>query len=108
VYKLVELERDGAKRYAAKYSPDKQTLPGAKQVFRGEGCDVIACAGECGTGEALLRPTISEGRLAGPLPTAAEARDYCAHAMRLVGGGHRVEYSAELLRLAEEHNRSFA
>ena len=39
VYKLVEL--DG--RFTAKFSEDKHTLPGAKQVFRFATHDVIAC-----------------------------------------------------------------
>ncbi|MGD0438603.1 MAG: nicotinate phosphoribosyltransferase, partial [Bryobacteraceae bacterium] len=43
VYKLVEL--DG--RSTAKFSEDKHTLPGAKQVFRFSGHDVIACSWEC-------------------------------------------------------------
>jgi nicotinate phosphoribosyltransferase len=108
VYKLVELDKDGEKRYTAKYSPDKQTLPGAKQVFRCETKDVIACSGECGAGEALLQPVVIGGELVRKLPSVSDARDYCGRALRLVSPGHRVEYSGELLRLAEIHNRSFA
>jgi nicotinate phosphoribosyltransferase len=107
VYKLVELYSNGEKRYTAKYSPDKQTLPGAKQVFRSQTRDVVGCAGECGTGEALLQPVIIDGELVQKLPSALDARDYCARALRRVAPGHPVEYSAELLRLAETHNRSF-
>jgi nicotinate phosphoribosyltransferase len=108
VYKLVELQRDGEKRYTAKYSPDKQTLPGAKQVFRSETGDVVACSGECGRGEALLQPVIIDGQLVQKLPSANDARDYCARATRRVSTGHPVEYSPELLHLAEKHNRGFA
>lgn len=115
VYKLVELESGGRKRYTAKYSPDKQTLPGAKQVFRFEMHDVIACSGECSPErssgasqpEALLRPIIIAGSPAGRLPSAGEAREYCSQAIRRVAPDHRVEYSRELLRVAEEHNRQF-
>jgi nicotinate phosphoribosyltransferase len=114
VYKLVELEHDGTKRYTAKYSPDKQTLPGAKQVFRYPDHDVIGCAGECAPGrpglsapDALLGPILTGGRLAGKLPSASEAREYCAHAIRQIAPGHRIEYSQELLRVAEEHNRRY-
>jgi nicotinate phosphoribosyltransferase len=108
VYKLVELNVKGERRYTAKYSPDKQTLPGAKQVFRYATRDVVGCAGECapsgGYPEALLRPVILNGELAEPLPSATEARDYCAAALeRVQRPGHRVEYSAELLRVSEEH-----
>jgi nicotinate phosphoribosyltransferase len=41
IYKLVELDVGcGIKRFTAKLSPDKTTLPGAKQLFRFEGHDV--------------------------------------------------------------------
>jgi nicotinate phosphoribosyltransferase len=113
VYKLVELDVDGVRRYTAKYSPDKQTLPGAKQVFRYSTHDVVGCAGECGPDgsdqvEALLRPVIGGGKLVERLPSAAEARAYCAEALRRVGPRHSVTYSKELLRVAAEHNRRFA
>src|ERR1700674_1846864 len=71
VYKLVEL--DG--RYTAKFSEDKHTMPGSKQVFRFDGYDRIACSWEClgcGPGEpqakALLRPVLLGGKLVEPLP----------------------------------------
>ena len=57
-YKLAELDIQGIKRFTAKYSEDKISVPGAKQVFRAEERDVIARSGECGNGEALLRPVI--------------------------------------------------
>ena len=63
IYKMVELEICGIKRFTAKYSEDKTSLPGAKQVFRDVARDVIARSGECGKGEALLRPIILGGRL---------------------------------------------
>ena len=74
VYKLVELEISGIHRYTAKYSEDKPSYPGAKQVFRDAARDVIARSGECGKGEALLRPVILGGRLVEPLPTLGQAR----------------------------------
>lgn len=116
VYKLVELESNGEKRFTAKYSPDKQTLPGAKQVFRYANQDVVGCSSECspgrksdGAAEALLRPVILAGELVEPLPSASEARTLCTDALsRLTPSSHRVEYSAELLQRAEDHNRRFA
>src|SRR5204862_6647304 len=52
IYKLVELEICGIKRFTAKYSDSKGSLPGAKQVFRdlkrSVPRDVIARSGECG------------------------------------------------------------
>jgi nicotinate phosphoribosyltransferase len=74
IYKLVEVEICGIKRFTAKYSPDKSSLPGSKQVFRDVARDVVARSGECGKGEALMRPVILGGSLVEPLPTLAEAR----------------------------------
>jgi nicotinate phosphoribosyltransferase len=74
VYKLVELDIHGIKRFAAKYSDGKGTVPGAKQLFRGETRDVIARSGECGSGEALLRPVLLGGQLVETLPTLEQSR----------------------------------
>ena len=68
--RLVELDICGIKRFTAKYSEDKISVPGAKQVFRDEHRDVIARSGECGNGEALLRPVLLGGRLIEPLAHA--------------------------------------
>lgn len=52
VYKLVDLESEGEISYRAKFSPDKTTYPGRKQLFRfcnADGTfreDVIACGNE--------------------------------------------------------------
>jgi nicotinate phosphoribosyltransferase len=81
IYKMVELEICGIKRFTAKYSEDKSSLPGAKQVFRGPARDVVARSGECGMGEALLRPIILGGRLIEPLPTLEQSRDRAAQSI---------------------------
>lgn len=78
IYKLVEVEICGIKRFTAKYSEEKGSLPGAKQLFRDVARDVIARSGECGKGEALLRPILLGGRLVEPLPTIEEARTRAA------------------------------
>jgi nicotinate phosphoribosyltransferase len=115
VYKLVEL--DG--RFTAKFSEDKHTLPGAKQVFRFAGHDVIACSWEClgcGAGEppaqALLRPVMLRGKLIEPLPTASAARQHAAESVKRLpiavrslfdtGQEYRVEHSRELSALYEK------
>jgi len=115
VYKLVEL----GGRFTAKFSEDKHTLPGAKQVFRFAGHDVIACSWEClgcGAGEpeakALLRPVILRGELIEPLPTARAARDNAAESVKRLpiavrslfdtGQDYRVEHSRELSALYEQ------
>ena len=81
VYKLAELDVSGIKRFTAKYSEDKGSLPGSKQVFREDARDVIARSGECGKGEALLRPVILGGRLIEPLPTLEQSRARAAEWM---------------------------
>jgi nicotinate phosphoribosyltransferase len=82
IYKLVEVEICGIKRFTAKYSEGKGSLPGGKQVFRDVARDVIARSGECGKGEALLRPILLGGRLIEPLPTVEQAR---ARAAEMIG-----------------------
>ena len=81
VYKMVELDIFGIKRFTAKYSEDKISLPGSKQIFREEARDVVARSGECGKGEALLRPVILAGRLVEPLPTVEQARQRAAQSL---------------------------
>jgi len=113
VYKLVELEENGATRYTAKYSEGKHTLPGAKQVFRFADHDQIACSTECtgcGRGDdgprALIRPVIIQGRLVHDLPSVHASRQYaqrCLHKLPLALRSlfeaeepYPIEYSAEL------------
>jgi nicotinate phosphoribosyltransferase len=81
IYKMVELSIGGIKRFTAKYSSEKISVPGAKQVFRGETRDVIARSGECGSGEALMKPVILGGQLVEPLPTLEEARTRAAQSI---------------------------
>jgi nicotinate phosphoribosyltransferase len=114
VYKMVELNG----RFTAKFSEDKHTLPGAKQVFRFAGHDVIACSWEClgcGAGEpeakALLRPVMLHGQLIEPLPSASAARQHAAELVKRLpiavrslfdtGQEYRVEQSRELSALYE-------
>jgi nicotinate phosphoribosyltransferase len=114
VYKLVEL--DG--RVTAKFSQDKQTMPGAKQVFRFSDHDVVGCSWECigcepgstETPRALLQPVILNGELVErPMRTAAEARAYGAECMKRlptyckslfeIDRHYPVTYTAELQSL---------
>lgn len=80
-YKMVELNIGGINRFTTKLSEDKISLPGSKQVFRDSERDVLARAGECGRGEALLRPVLLGGRLIEPLPTLEEARCRAAESL---------------------------
>jgi nicotinate phosphoribosyltransferase len=122
VYKLVELKSNGTRRYKAKFSEDKATLPGAKQVFRYAGHDLVACSWECPCcgeeaepAEALLRPVLLGGRLVERLPSAAEARDRAAEALARLPAAcrrldspepYRVEHSRVLLDLARQARRT--
>jgi nicotinate phosphoribosyltransferase len=105
---MVEIEISGIKRFTAKQSAEKHTLPGAKQVFRYANRDQVACSWECPTcpagaepAKALLQPIIIEGSLAEPLPSLAISRELCAESLKSISPGHIVEYSPELLKLAE-------
>ena len=68
VYKLVADRRGDGWRGVWKLSPDKETVPGPKQVFRryAEGimsADIIAAADEELEGEALLVPAMRDGEV---------------------------------------------
>lgn len=117
VYKLVELETAGLRRYTAKLSLDKATMPGAKQVFRFEDRDVVACAWEQPPegGQALLKPVIQGGRLVAPLPDVTAAREHAARCLAGLPDGvrrlhnpepFRVEHSPALLALAQQAKRA--
>lgn len=102
-YKMVELDIHGIKRFTAKYSADKVSVPGAKQVFRAADRDVIARSGECGNGEALLRPVILGGKLVESLPTLDQARTRAAESLAKYDftQPRNVIYSRELRDLIE-------
>jgi nicotinate phosphoribosyltransferase len=119
IYKMVELESASGHRYPIKLSQDKQTLPGAKQVFRYKDRDVVgrasecpACGGSVECPEALLRPVLVGGALAEPLPSAADARRHAAESLARLPGFCQtlfesqehwpVEISPELSALHEQ------
>jgi nicotinate phosphoribosyltransferase len=115
VYKLVEIEICGIQRFTAKFSDDKPSYPGSKQIFRDTARDVLARSGECGKGEALLRPIILGGRLIEPLPTVEQARQRAAESIAKLPAAWRnldvaepwpVVYSRELRELIERTRRN--
>jgi nicotinate phosphoribosyltransferase len=125
VYKLVELDNSGTRRYTLKLSEDKRTLPGAKQVFRYADHDLLARSSECPScpkgsapSEALLRPVILGGNLIEPLPTAADARRHAAESLARLPAtcqslfethnGWNVEISMELECLYERVRKGIA
>lgn len=84
VYKLVELETAKGKRYTAKRSAEKGSLPGAKQIFRFPDHDVLALWDEPAPrgSRPLLEPVLSGGHLLKPLPKAIGAREGAAEMVR--------------------------
>ncbi|MCL4402415.1 MAG: nicotinate phosphoribosyltransferase [Acidobacteria bacterium] len=115
IYKLVELDISGIKRFTAKFSESKRTLPGAKQIFRFPNRDVLARAGECSPGEPLLRPIILGGRLLEPLPGARDARATATRNLARLPGAMRglepappwpLELSRDLQALVEQTSRN--
>ena len=121
IYKLVELERDGKVREAAKLSESKSTYPGSKQVFRLANRsgkwqkDLIALASESHpTASPLLVPVMREAkRLAPPEPLAA-ARARCTESLKLLparllsiqhAAPYPVRYSQPLKNLLQKVRR---
>lgn len=79
VYKLVELLEDSQPHYRAKFSEDKATFPGRKQVFRFRDLsglydhDVLARMEEdYPEGEALLTPVLRNGERTTPSPALVD------------------------------------
>jgi nicotinate phosphoribosyltransferase len=114
VYKLVEIEHAGEIRHTAKRSPEKATLPGAKQLFRYPEYDLLALHDECAGGaQAMLEPWILGGNLIRPLPSVEEIRKRAqASLAQWPQAGRRTEHSLALRELnakalnANEFNQS--
>jgi nicotinate phosphoribosyltransferase len=103
IYKLVEIEREGQTRFTAKHSPEKQTLPGAKQLFRYPEFDLLALHDECAPhSEALLKPCIIGGRLVAELPDAMQIRERARAGLRpWPSANRRTELSHALEEITE-------
>jgi len=98
IYKMAEMDISGIKRFTAKLSEDKISLPGAKQVFRHADHDVVARSGECNLGRPLLRPILLGGELVEPLPDLEATRSYAADCLRALPSSLRQ------LELTEPHD----
>jgi nicotinate phosphoribosyltransferase len=118
VYKLVELSHHGHIHYTAKFSDDKTTLPGAKQIYRFADRDLVALYSECNSdykGEPLLRPIIIQGDLIEKLPALSKSREYARqaiaalperlHSLSPVDTPYQVEISSNLLALVESRRQ---
>ena len=89
IYKLVEVERAGKIREAAKLSESKATYPGRKQVFRFSSAsgkwksDLIALDRESSAGGApLLIPVMRDGKRLAPAEPLSAARDRFAESVK--------------------------
>jgi len=102
VYKVVAIGNPGNVRYPVKSSPEKHTIPGAKQLFRLPDHDVLGLSTECITGaEALLKPVILAGKVIETLPDAREVRERAALALRdWPAPGRKTELSPRLKALS--------
>jgi nicotinate phosphoribosyltransferase len=103
IYKIVELKSNGVTRHTAKYSAEKTSLPGSKQVFRYTDRDLVGCSGECACGaEALQRPVMVNGEIVCH-QTLEQSRERARLQLAAIKPGiHTVEYSQELLELARK------
>ncbi len=111
VYKMVELQRGQSPSYTAKYSEDKATLPGAKQIFRSVDHDLVALQNECNSssGEPLVRPVIIDGKLLEPLPSAKAIRESAsARVAALPAGLRQLEEGPEYSVLISPRLRQLA
>jgi nicotinate phosphoribosyltransferase len=104
VYKVVAIGNPGNVRYPVKSSPEKHTIPGAKQIFRFPDHDVLGLATEClSDSEALLKPVILGGKLLEPLPDAKQVRERAARALSTWPAEGRItELSPRLKALKTE------
>ncbi|PYU25444.1 MAG: nicotinate phosphoribosyltransferase [Acidobacteria bacterium] len=118
LYKLVEVERGGEVREAAKFSAAKVTYPGRKQVYREIDTranymgDVIALEGEHIGGEPLLVPVMRAGKRVSQVPPLAELQNRCqsqierlpaeVRALEVSDQAYPVRHSARLETLLEE------
>jgi len=121
VYKLVEVERDGNVRGAAKLTTAKVTYPGSKQIFRSLDAagkysgDEISLSEEPERNALPLLVKVMDGgkRVAGP-ETTLKARDRCIASLARLPDRYRqlrrdvtypVRYSARLKALLETVKR---
>jgi nicotinate phosphoribosyltransferase len=104
VYKMVAIGNTGNVRYPVKSSPQKHTIPGAKQLFRLPGYDVLGLATECvKESEALLKPVILGGKVIEALPDVNEIRRRASLALRpWPTAGRRTEFSPKLKALVDQ------
>ncbi len=113
VYKMVERKTGGNVQYTAKFSGEKSTRPGAKQIYRFTDHDILALQTECSDAfgsSPLIRPSLHDGELVEREPRITDVR---SHARKNIAAlprelldlkrhvSYRVEVSARLDELTE-------
>lgn len=96
MYKLVDVELNGTDSYRAKFSEEKTTYPGRKQVFRfhdpGGNCrgDIIACDDEqFPYDEPLLHCVMRHGRRIGSSPDLHSIQQHARQRIEKIPEGCR-------------------
>jgi nicotinate phosphoribosyltransferase len=103
IYKIVELESRGVTRATAKFSAEKSSLPGSKQVFRYPDRDLVGCSGECACGaEALQKPMMVNGQILCRQTIEQSRRRVRTQLSSIDFSQHSVEYSQDLLELSRK------
>ncbi len=118
VYKLVDVQGDQAPSLRAKFSEEKVTYPGRKQVFRFRDAsgtyqkDLVACESETYPGAApLLELVMKGGKRTAPSPPLPEIQarvtrelSHLPHSIRQLNAesGYAVSFSARLKELLQE------
>jgi nicotinate phosphoribosyltransferase len=99
IYKLVQI----GDRPTAKFSEQKLSLPGVKQVFRFPDHDVVGLAEESfPRAKPLLEPVVREGRRVGPAPGLAELRERARARLAALPPSFEVRHSEKLRALMEQ------
>ncbi len=119
VYKLVEQIEEGKVKYRAKFSPEKATYPGKKQVFRSYNAnglikeDILCLADtkELPNAQPLLKNYIKKGKLIRKLPAISTIRKMTQKNLETLPRKYKniykvehfkVKISAELKKLFEQ------
>jgi len=119
VYKLVELNIDGTVHYTAKFSDEKSTRPGAKQIYRLQDHDLIALQSECSSdfgSSPLVRPILIAGEQVEAQKTIAEMRSHAREGISALPRElldlqapvpYRVEVSTRLAELTDSLRQEY-
>ena len=106
IYKVVEIDDHGRHRYTAKRSVDKPSVPGAKQIWRFSGHDVVSLDDEkLEGGIALCEPFVRGGERVRPPEAIAALRQRASASRAAVTRHHRVQRSDALEEILRQTAR---